>query len=221
MFCKTLILFSTSSTLHNIITKKITSFINLFHFHSVVIPVGFNRLPAYNYNCQDIEKFYPITFYSQQKMQPMYFTRGLLPAIALLCLTITSCKKNETPATTPAQTTTQSLLMTATNDIVSGGNLESQDVADVIGSDVMGTGDSSTCRTVTFSPSRKVYPYEKTIDFGSGCTGLDGHTRAGKKIITIYANPDSSAAGTMISETTFRNFSYDGIMITGDVKSYV
>ena len=37
----------------------------------------------------------------------------------------------------------------------------------------------------------------------------------------IYANPDSSAAGTLVSETTFSNFSVDGVSIQGNVKTYV
>jgi len=151
----------------------------------------------------------------------MHYSRGLLAAVTLLCLAVTSCKKNESPVAPGTQTEAQNLLMTATNDIVSLGNQESQEVGDVIGSSIMGSGDSSSCRTVTFDPSRRAYPHEKTIDFGSGCLCPDGLTRAGKKMITMYANPDSAAAGTLISETTFSNFWVDGVNITGDVKSYV
>lgn len=151
----------------------------------------------------------------------MYYSRGLLTAISLLCITAMSCKKNDAPTTTPTQTATQNLLMNATNDIVSMSAQENTEVGDVIGSDVMGSGDSSSCRTATFDPSRKVFPHQKTIDYGSGCVCMDGLTRAGKKMIMIYANPDSSAAGTLVSETTFSNFSVDGVNIQGDVKTYV
>ena len=47
--------------------------------------------------------------------------------------------------------------MNATNDIVSLSAQENTEVGDVVGSDVMGSGDSSSCRVVTFDPSRRVF----------------------------------------------------------------
>src|SRR5262249_30579591 len=92
------------------------------------------------------------------------------------------------------------------------------DVADVVSP--TDTPDSS-CRTVTYNPSRTVYPHVTTIDFGSGCRSADGIMRTGKKIITVYANADSAASGTLISETTFSDFTVDGVGVQGDVKTYV
>jgi len=41
------------------------------------------------------------------------------------------------------------------------------------------------------------------------------------KIITVYANPLTAPAGTLVSKTTFSNFYVDGIKVTGDVRIYI
>ncbi|HYK46336.1 MAG TPA: hypothetical protein VEV83_14255 [Parafilimonas sp.] len=144
----------------------------------------------------------------------------LIPASFLLCLSFASCmKKDSVPSS--SQTTTQSLLMRATNDIFNAGNQQSQELADVIGSNGMVSGDSSDCRVVSYAPSRDIYPYVKTVDFGSGCASADGVTRRGKKIISVYADWRTAPAGTLISEATFSDFYIDSIRVEGNVKTYV
>ena len=114
-------------------------------------------------------------------MKPSHFYSRFIPVFALLALTVVSCQKNDNPSSS-SQDATKTLLMNATNDIVAAGNEENQDVADVMSSDNTETGDStSDCRVVTFNPSRSVYPHEKIIDFGTGCTGGDGIIRKGGK----------------------------------------
>ncbi len=148
--------------------------------------------------------------------------KGFIPIAALLCTGIVSCKKNEVPASSPtAQTTTQTLLMRANNTITSASDQQSQEVSDVLGSDVVMSTDSSPCRMVSFTPSRTVYPHLRTVDFGSGCTGPDGITRSGKKLVTVYANWKTASAGTLISETTFSDFWVDSVSVSGNVKTYV
>lgn len=148
--------------------------------------------------------------------------KGFIPVAALLCISIASCKKNEVPASSPtAQTTTQTLLMNANNTIANASDQQSQEVSDILGSTVIMSPDSSACRVVTFSPSRNVYPHLKTVDFGSGCTGPDGITRSGKKLITVYANWKTAPAGTLISETTFSDFWVDSVNVTGNVKTFI
>jgi len=147
----------------------------------------------------------------------------LLPVSALLCYSLVSCNKNETPMSpiSSSQTSTQSLLMHATNTIASAGDQQSQEVSDLLGSNVVIANDSSSCRVVTFSPSRNVYPHLKTVDFGSGCIGPDGITRSGKKLVTVYANWKTATAGILISETTFSGFWVDSVNVSGNVKIYV
>jgi len=155
-------------------------------------------------------------------MKPSHFYSRLLPLFVVLSAIVLSCQKNYSPSSSPSQDPTKTLLMNATNDIVTTSNEESEDLGDVITSDDKDTGDSaSDCRVVTFDTSKNVYPHQKTIDFGSGCTSNDGITRKGMKIITIYADPLTAPAGTLISNTTFKNFYVDGVNVTGDVKAYI
>lgn len=69
------------------------------------------------------------------------------------------------------------------------------------------------CFTVTIDPETLgVFPKTVTLDFGTGCTGLDGHIRSGK-IITVYSGPLSVAGST--ATTTFENFYFDSLHIEG------
>ena len=146
----------------------------------------------------------------------------LLPAAALFCFVFASCKKSDqlTPAGS-SQATTSSLLLSANNTIISGGSQQNEAMSDIMGNSIVMSGDSSDCRTVTFSPSKTVYPHLKTIDFGSGCVSQDGIMRSGKKLITVYADWQTAAAGTLVSEETFSDFYSDSVNVSGNIKIYV
>ena len=135
---------------------------------------------------------------------------------ASFALFVISCQKNDHPVTSAQQSSVQTLLMNATNDVVQSASLESSDVEDILGS-----GDSSTCPTITFDTSKTVYPHVKKVNYGAGCTGEDSLKREGEKIITYYADPDTASAGTLISEVAFNHFSVNDINVTGSVKSYI
>jgi hypothetical protein len=66
--------------------------------------------------------------------------------------------------------------------------------------------------TVTHMTATEPFPLKIVLDFGSGCTGNDGHVRQGK-IITIYTGrlvaPGKSAT------TTFDGFKIDSISVQG------
>lgn len=146
----------------------------------------------------------------------------LMPAGALLLFGLISCNKNDVPQpSSSSQTSTERLLMNATNTIANAGDQQSAEVSDVLGSNIVMSNDSSTCRTVIFSPSKDAYPHLKTVDFGTGCKGIDGITRSGKKLIMVYADWKTAPAGTLISETTFSNYRMDSVKISGNVKTYI
>ncbi|MEP6467377.1 MAG: hypothetical protein ABJB05_13800 [Parafilimonas sp.] len=145
-----------------------------------------------------------------------------LPAAALLCIAFASCKKNDQSIPQPSsQATTASMLLSANNTITNGGSQQMEAVSDVVGSSIVMAGDSSDCRMVTFSPSRTMYPHLKTVDFGTGCAGIDGRFRSGKKLITVYADWQTAPAGTLISQTTFSDFYVDSVNVSGNVKVYI
>lgn len=145
-----------------------------------------------------------------------------LSAAALLCISLASCKKNDVSQPSNSMPSgTQSLLTQATNAITDASNQQNADASEALGTAATMSPDSTQCRTVSFNPSRDVYPHLKTVDFGSGCTGPDGLTRSGKKLITVYANWKSASNGTLLTETTFSNFYVDSINVAGNVKIYI
>jgi len=149
--------------------------------------------------------------------------KGLIAAAALTGIVYASCKKNDQPMSSPAPSTsmTESLLLSANNIIANAGSEQNSEVADVVGSNSVTSGDSVSCRTVTNNPSRSVYPHLTTVDFGSGCMGKDSITRSGTKMITVYADWRTAPAGTLISETTFENFYIDSVNVAGNSKIYI
>jgi hypothetical protein len=148
-------------------------------------------------------------------MKSIHFVGGVT-VIASLSLIAVSCQKNDHPVNQSQQSSTQALLMNATNDVVQSAALESSDVEDI-----MGSGDSSSCPMVTFDTSKKIFPHVKTIDYGSGCMGTDSLKRTGEKIVTIYANRDTASPGTLVSVATFKSYTIDGISDTGSIKTYI
>ena len=80
----------------------------------------------------------------------------------------------------------------------------------------LGTQRPNVCYTVTVThPNNTPFPVRVVIDFGTGCTGPDGHTRRGK-IITDYTNrliyPGAMAV------TSFDGFYIDSIHVEGTHK---
>ena len=152
--------------------------------------------------------------------------------ITLLSIAVigTSCKKSGADVKPSSGNTVNEQKLGATNNIVdaSGSDEENFDM-------VMGKGDyadvsdaasnavsttlsnaKSSGRTITYAPSKDVYPYTKTIDYGLGFTDAKGVTRSGKVIITYY-DPTKDFFGKY-SVTTYDNFYVDGIHVEGTAQ---
>ncbi|WP_276480335.1 hypothetical protein [Paraflavitalea pollutisoli] len=80
-------------------------------------------------------------------------------------------------------------------------------------------GENDTpCFVASFTKlnGTNAFPLQVTIDFGTGCTGKDGHTRKGKVIIVYSGHlllPGSSAT------TTFDGYSIDSFKVEGTHKA--
>lgn len=71
-------------------------------------------------------------------------------------------------------------------------------------------------KTVTYSPSKDVYPHTKTIDYGTGFSNGIGTKKSGKIIITYF---DSKAdANGKYAVTTYDNYYVNGAHIEGSVQ---
>jgi hypothetical protein len=81
------------------------------------------------------------------------------------------------------------------------------------------TGDGGTARlnscpdvTITNLSTTTIFPVKVVMDFGTGCVGRDGRTRAGK-IVTVYTDRLIHFGATATTE--FVDFSIDSIKVQG------
>lgn len=72
------------------------------------------------------------------------------------------------------------------------------------------------CYTVTVDPQTAgVFPKTVTINFGTGCTGKDGHIRRGK-VIAVYTGRMRTAGST--ATVTLDGFYIDSVKVEGTMK---
>ena len=68
------------------------------------------------------------------------------------------------------------------------------------------------CATITVTPNDSTYPKTITIDFGSGCLGLDGKFRSGA--IVIHLTAPLRRPGSVVT-ITFRNYYVNRVHLEG------
>jgi len=136
-------------------------------------------------------------------------------AMLLVCIIGTSCQKSSTPASSTNAAATQQKL-DITNTVVDATSSDEENFAIVTGTDEDVSDAKIAGKTVTYSPSKNVYPHTKTIDYGAGYTNSKGVTKSGKIIITYY-DPIEDAAGRY-SFTTYDNYYVGGIHIEGTAQ---
>ena len=131
--------------------------------------------------------------------------------IAASLITLSACKRDKTDST-PALTNADdnggyasdaAKLESTNNDV-----LNMADLAATSGAANLRT--TSTCVTVTNDTTSS--PHVLTLNFGTGCTGVDGKLRTGE-IIVYYTGryKDSGSTHTI----TFNNYTVDGNRVTG------
>lgn len=164
--------------------------------------------------------------------------KKLLPALAVLLLAspFSGCKKEKSEALTPdeekavvlASTQSESESELVFNDVFDnvlgvnsevgiGGTGVFGRVANLSGGREQGLDTVPSCLTVTVVRLNQPapFPVRITLDFGTGCTGTDGHTRSGK-IITTYSGRLVEPGKTAV--THFENFKIDSFAVQGEHK---
>jgi hypothetical protein len=153
----------------------------------------------------------------KSNLTPLRLT--LLPAAAVLATVIlgTSCQKSDRQISS-ASLTGQKLEVTNTAVDASNAEEENFDLVmedvnpgSVNVSDVVAGG-----RTITYSPSKDVYPHTKTIDYGTGFVNGIATKKSGKVIITYY-DPKADASGKY-AVTTYDNYYSNGVHIEGSIQ---
>ena len=136
--------------------------------------------------------------------------------ISVTFLSITGCRKDRDEEKSPEVVTTED---DATVDLMFDAVFMEVEEAtsfmeDALYGGIRKSAAIDTCKVITVStPGDTIHwPKTITIDFGDGCTGLNGRVRQGK-IIIVVSNPRLSQS---FSRTvTFENFSIDGFKVEG------
>jgi hypothetical protein len=131
-------------------------------------------------------------------------------------ITFSACKKSYTPASSASNLALESESMKSTNNVVGFDSSANEDF-DVVMSDEASSSNArnTVCYTVTYAPSKDVFPHTKTLDYGSGCTNTDGVTKKGKVIVTYY---DPAVTGGKFSVTNYNNYYVNNVHIEGSVQ---
>src|SRR5690348_11203958 len=92
----------------------------------------------------------------------------VIPAMVLsgALLSISSCKKSQISSLSMQKAQSQSQFVDATNGISDLDSIMNDDFNLVNEDNQLSAQPGSKCYTVSYYPSRKVYPQTKTIDFG-------------------------------------------------------
>lgn len=149
----------------------------------------------------------------------------VIPAAALVCLLLASCKKNDAVSSSPQIPSelrnTANLVDLGMDEIIA--DFEEDDAitsasetSNAVTSGNVSNGSTDECPVITYSPSKDVFPHTKTYDYGAGCT-IQGKTISGKKIVKVYASTKTATAGTRVRGVSFSNYYVNGISISGNV----
>jgi hypothetical protein len=140
-------------------------------------------------------------------------TKALLMFAAIAVFSLLSCNKQSS--------LDQTSVNVADDDAVSNEVFEdvsnTVDIADITLDNYQAGSKSlvvtDTCPAVTIDhPTDAVWPKTITIDYGSGCTGFNGNTRAGK-IVIVVTGPRKTVGSKRT--VTFVNYYFNGIKVEG------
>jgi hypothetical protein len=150
-------------------------------------------------------------------MKTRFITTGFVMAIVMAAFTLNSCKKEVTNPKSSNQNNDNNLAgKDNLTDPVAISSIVSDEFHNAIfnsetnSSNLEKSGNAS-CVTITMDTINK--PYNKTLDYGTGCTGSDGKVRKGQLIIT-FDNTNVRLTNNSIV-CSFNNFSVDNQQMTG------
>ena len=151
-----------------------------------------------------------------------------LPAFSILfCfIMIVSCQKTQNTSSPRTGTNNElgTQYMNSTNFAFQNENLDDQDFEDAFAlgnANEVNLQGSSECKTVTYDPSKDVYPHTKTVVYNNCESNCVGGTINGTKITYNYMRSSDAQPGDLIKETTYDNLTVDSVKVNGSVKIYL
>ncbi|HEX5155229.1 MAG TPA: hypothetical protein VFW07_27495 [Parafilimonas sp.] len=144
---------------------------------------------------------------------------SLFPAATVLAVIIlgSSCQKSDRQI---SNNSSNQQRLDVTNNAIEATNSDEENFELVMDQENTEAANVSNAKvagkTVTYSPSKDVYPRTKTVDYGTGFTNAKGVVKSGKVIITYYdASKDLFGK---YSVTTYNNYYVNGKHIEGTVQ---
>lgn len=139
-------------------------------------------------------------------------TRSFVLMAAMTAIFLVSCQKQEPLEESGVEAANDaSYTETVFDDVFSTLDIATLYLEKTAGTKVV----ADTCPLIIISGAE--YPKSLTIDFGTGCVGLDNVSRSGKIIITVSA-PRAEVGSTR--SITFENYYFNGVKLEG-TKSVV
>jgi hypothetical protein len=142
--------------------------------------------------------------------QSLFSTLGLF---GLLFLALNACKKDEPVVASEADSLKMATLTLKSQQFIGTSfGIATRGAAEVDGL-VSGTPDvRTTCGTITVTPADlKTFPKTVVVDFGTGCTDVDGKTKSGKVTMTVGKIWEPNSLVTL----QYDNYSEDGVKLEG------
>ncbi len=149
----------------------------------------------------------------------------LLPSAALFCLLIASCKKEDAVSTsTPSSpSSTQNAITTSMIGAMSEASDQEtmQTCMQMNLQKILQAKEQVPVLMRTVSPNKNAFPRTVTLDYGTGCTDVNGRHVSGKRFVNFKADYKTAPAGTITSVTTYSNYYVGGINIAGSATNKV
>jgi hypothetical protein len=148
------------------------------------------------------------------KMKTKQITSVVVLGFVVAGITFSACKKSYTPSQ-QSNKAIETGLTNATNNVADFDNAASEDFDLAVNDDeaTASNARSPKCYMTTYSPEKGVYPYVKTVDYGSGCTNALGVTKKGKVMVTYY----DPGVSEKFSVTTYDGFYINNVHVEGNV----
>jgi hypothetical protein len=154
---------------------------------------------------------------TQAQRSNLKFPSVIMSILLLIVLIGTSCQKSGSDAKSSSGNTVNEQKLDATNNIVEAttsdeenfdmvmGNGEYADVSNAVSNTLSNANVSG--KTITYFPSKNVYPYWKTIDY-TNFTNANNDILNGKVIIKFFAPGEDT-----LTFTTYENYHVNSILV--------
>jgi hypothetical protein len=145
------------------------------------------------------------------KTKKLIYTIGILMSVGLF---LTSCEKNNDEPINVSIAEDDALTDLIFEDVFLEVEDAMEEMEAMIYNEVKKSATMSTCKVITVEhpDDSTFWPRTITVDYGEGCTGLNGRVRSGKIVAVVNKHPKNLEYYRTV---TFENYFVDGFQIEG------